>query len=184
MIYWGIDMADYIYTVSKKKFYPLDARIEDIDIEDIAHALSMLSRANGHFPFFHSVAQHSIECCNEAIARGLCKKLCLACLLHDGAEAYMSDVTTPVKNRLPDYRKYEDRLVELIYQKFVGKLGDEEKKTVYTIDKDLLYYEFYHYMGIELSEKPEIFSNPVFETEDFDVVKKKFLDLFYELASK
>ena len=93
-------MADYIYTVSKRKFYPLNPRIEDILIEDIAHALSMLARANGHFPFFHSVAQHSLECANEALARGYSEKIVLACLLHDGAEAYMSDVTTPVKSAL------------------------------------------------------------------------------------
>lgn len=177
-------MADYIYTVSKKKFYPLNPKSEDIDIEDIAHALSHLSRANGHFPFFHSVAQHSIECCNEAIARGLSKKLCLACLLHDSAEAYMSDVTTPVKNRLCDYRKYEDSLLDTVYKKFIGELSDREKETVFRIDKDMLYYEFYHYMGIELSEKPEISSNPIFEFEDFAVVKSKFLDLFGRLNQK
>ncbi|MBR5505068.1 MAG: phosphohydrolase, partial [Clostridia bacterium] len=120
-------MADYIYTVSKKKFYPLSPRIEDIDIADIAHALSMIARANGHFPQFHSVAQHSIECAREALARGLGSKIALACLLHDGAEAYMADVTTPVKSRLADYRVYEDKLIDMIYQKFIGALSDEEK---------------------------------------------------------
>ncbi|MBQ4527651.1 MAG: phosphohydrolase [Clostridia bacterium] len=177
-------MADYIYTVSKKIFYPLNPKIEDIDICDIAHALSMLSRANGHFPFFHSVAQHSIECANEALARGLETKLCLACLLHDGAESYMSDVTTPVKNKLSDYREYEDKLIDLIFKKYVGELTEEEKKIVYSIDKDLLYYEFYHYMGIELSEKPHIFSKPVFEFKEFSVVRDEFLELFKRLKSE
>lgn len=177
-------MADFIYTVSKKKFYPLNPKIEDIDIEDIAHALSHISRANGHFPFFHSVAQHSIECCNEAIARGLNEKICLACLLHDSAEAYMSDVTTPVKNKLSDYRKHEDILLDMVYEKYIGTLCDEEKKTVYGIDKDLLYYEFYHYMNIELCEKPVIYSNPVFGFEDFAVVKSEFLNLFGRLNQK
>jgi len=123
-------MADYIYTVSKKKFYPLSPRICDIDINDIAHALSMLARANGHFPTFHSVAQHSIECCKEAMERGYTPKVCLACLLHDGAEAYMSDLTTPVKDKIKDYKQYEDNLISLIYQKYVGTLTDDEKKMV------------------------------------------------------
>lgn len=174
-------MSDYIYTVSKKKFYPLNPNINDICITDIAHALSMLSRANGHFPCFHSVAQHSIECASEAIARGYCSKLCLACLLHDGAEAYLSDVTTPVKDKLPDYRKYEDKLLDLIYQKYTGELTEYEKQLVYKVDKDLLYYEFYHYTGIELSQKPEIKTKPVFEFKDFSEVRDEFLNMFDKL---
>lgn len=177
-------MADYIYTVSKKKFYPLKPRIEDIDITDIAHALSMIARANGHFPHFHSVAQHSIECANEAIARGLDARLSLACLLHDGAEAYMSDVTTPVKSRLSDYRVYEDKLIGLIYQKYIGTVSEEEKAVVYQIDKELLYYEFYYYMQIELSAKPRILSSPSFEFKDFSLVKSDYLELFYKLMLK
>lgn len=177
-------MADYIYTVSKKKFYPLNPRIEDIDITDIAHALSMIARANGHFPHFHSVAQHCIECANEALARGFDAKIALACLLHDGAEAYMSDVTTPVKSRLSDYRIYEDNLIGLIYQKYIGTLTDDEKSLVYQIDKELLYYEFYHYMQIELSARPQIVTSPSFEVMDFSQVKSEFLELFNKLYSK
>jgi hypothetical protein len=41
-------MSDYILTYSKIKFHPLEPRIEDILIEDIAHALSLMTRANGH----------------------------------------------------------------------------------------------------------------------------------------
>ena len=176
-------MADYIYTVSKKKFYPLSPNIDDIDIKDIAHALSMLARANGHFPFFHSVAQHSIECANEAIARKLPPKICLACLLHDASEAYMSDVTTPVKAKLEDYQKYEKNLIDLVYKKFVGNIDEEEKRIVARIDKEILYYEFYHYMQIELSEKPVIYSSPVFEFREFGEVAAEFLELFEKLRS-
>ena len=175
-------MAEYIYTVSKKRFYPLSPRIDDIDITDIAHALSMIARANGHFPSFHSVAQHSIECANEAIARKLSPKICLACLLHDGAEAYMSDLTTPVKDKIKSYKQYEDNLINLIYEKYTGALSDEEKKMVYTIDKELLYYEFYHHMQIELGSKPELMTSPSFEFKDFSLVKAEFMELFDRLS--
>ena len=171
-------MAEYIYTVSKKRFYPLSPKVCDIDITDIAHALSMLARANGHFPAFHSVAQHSIECCNEAIARGYSPKVCLACLLHDGAEAYMSDLTTPVKDKIKDYKQYEDNLISLIYEKYVGALTEDEKKIVYTIDKDLLYYEFYDHMQIELGSKPKLLTSPSFDFKEFSLVKDEFLELF------
>ena len=36
--------------------------------------------------------------------------LMIACLLHDASEAYMSDVTTPVKNNLSDYSEFENKL--------------------------------------------------------------------------
>ena len=177
-------MADYIYTVSKKRFYPLKPDSASIDICDIAHALSMLSRANGHFPSFHSVAQHCIECANEAIARRLSPRLCLGCLLHDASEAYMSDVTTPVKNNLDDYRKYEDNLINVIFEKYIGTFTNEEKDIIFRIDKDLLYYEFYHYMGIELSEKPRLWSEPVFEEKPFREIEVEYLKLFERLTAK
>ena len=60
----------YITTVTGKHFYPLDPDPRDIDIEDIAHALSLICRANGHFKYFYSVAQHSVACAEEAAARG------------------------------------------------------------------------------------------------------------------
>ena len=60
-----------IMTHSKKTFDPLHPDAEKIDIEDIAHSLSMLCRANGHFKSFYSVGQHSINCMKEAVARAL-----------------------------------------------------------------------------------------------------------------
>lgn len=59
-----------IMTYTKKMFDPLHPNAELIDIEDIAHALSMLCRANGHFRSFYSVVQHSINCMKEAKTRG------------------------------------------------------------------------------------------------------------------
>lgn len=176
-------MAEHIYTISRKKFYPLSPSLSDIDIVDIAHALSMLARANGHFPTFHSVAQHSIECANEAVKRGMSARVCLACLLHDGAEAYMSDVTTPVKDKMDVYRKCEENLINMIYKKYIGELTDEEKEVVYTIDKDLLYHEFYHFMQIELTPQTKLLSSPSFEFKEFSAVKDEFLKLFEHLSS-
>ena len=45
----------YITTVTGKHFYPLNPNPQDIDIEDIAHALSLICRANGHFKYFYPV---------------------------------------------------------------------------------------------------------------------------------
>lgn len=177
-------MAEYIYTVSGIKFYPMSPEKDCVDIEDIAHALSMIARANGHFREFHSVASHCIECCTEALARGYSPKTAIACLLHDSAEAYLSDVTTPVKNKLPDYRNYEDKLLDVIYEKYVGNLTDKEKELVALVDKDMLYLEFLHYTGIEISEKRENVTSPDYEFKPFGEVKDEFLKLFYELSDK
>ncbi len=96
-----------ITTYSGIHFTPASPRPEDISIYDIAHALSLLCRANGHFHEFFSVAAHAINCAEEAKARGYSPRVCLACLLHDASEAYLSDITRPVKAILPIYLEIE-----------------------------------------------------------------------------
>ena len=43
-----VELVSEIMTYTKKMFDPLQPNVELVDIEDIAHALSMLCRANGH----------------------------------------------------------------------------------------------------------------------------------------
>ena len=104
----------YITTVTGKHFYPLNPNPQDIDIDDIAHALSLICRANGHFKHFYSVAQHSIACAEEAIERGYSPEVILGCLLHDASEAYLCDVTRPVKKHIPQYLRAEEKLQDVI----------------------------------------------------------------------
>ncbi|MDD7388544.1 MAG: HAD-IA family hydrolase [Lachnospiraceae bacterium] len=175
---------DYITTYKKIHFTPLNPRQEDILIEDIAHALSLMSRANGHFPTFHSVAQHCIECCEEALARNLGTRISLACLLHDAGEAYLADITRPVKKNLPRYRSIEDNLLDAIWKKYLGGITPEEQQQVKLMDDTLLYYEFYHFMGEELMEKPFITAVPDFPELPFRTVEKRYLELFHDLYGK
>ena len=97
----------YITTFTGKHFDPIHPVPEKIDMKDIAHALSLICRANGHTRFFYSVAQHSIACCKEAKTRGLSNHIQLGCLLHDSCETYMSNVTRPIKAKLTEYLKLE-----------------------------------------------------------------------------
>jgi hypothetical protein len=104
----------YIVTFTGKKFWPLKPRIEDIDIIDIAHALSCQCRFTGHTRFFYSVAQHSL-----AVSR-LCTMHPLSGLLHDASEAYLIDLCTPMKVHplFAPYREAEKHLQGMIYMKF------------------------------------------------------------------
>lgn len=48
-----------ISTYTGRHFDPYHAVAADLDVRDIAHAQSLMTRANGHFPAFYSVGQHS-----------------------------------------------------------------------------------------------------------------------------
>lgn len=84
-------MSEYITTYTGKHFKPTEPDPELFDIADIAHALSLICRGNGHVKMFWSVGEHCICCAKEAKARGLSDRMVLACLLHDASECYMSD---------------------------------------------------------------------------------------------
>ena len=176
-------MMGQIMTCSKKMFDPLHPDVELIDIADIAHSLSMLCRANGHFRSFYSVGQHCINCAREAKARGYSRWLQLACLLHDASEAYLSDVTRPVKAELPKYKEIEEPLQETIWIKYLGRmLTAEEWTQVFQIDDDILAHEFIHLMGASIFDPtPEIFSTPEFSFTGFETCQKEMMDLFYQL---
>ena len=144
-------MSEFITTYSKIHFTPTAPISADIKIEDIAHALSLMCRANGHFKSFFSVAQHSINCSIEARERGYSKRIQLSCLLHDASEAYICDITRPVKKHLPQYLEFEDRLQKAIWNKYLEEpLNDEETRQVFEIDDAMLHYEFLNFMGEQI----------------------------------
>lgn len=173
-----------IMTRSHIMFDPLKPDPALIDIRDIAHSLSMLCRANGHFKSFYSVGQHCINCANEAAARGYSKKVQLACLLHDGSEAYLSDVTRPVKQEIPRYKEIEEPLQEAIWLKYLGSpLTVEENRQVFQIDDDVLWHEFVQLMEAALSpDEPKLASQPVYEFMGFEPCREEYLRLFSTLT--
>ena len=105
------ELADWITTYGGIHFFPLDPEADKIEITDVAHALSLICRGNGHVKTFFSVGQHCIHCALEAEARGYGSRIALACLLHDASEAYMSDVPRPFKQHLSDYISHEKTLL-------------------------------------------------------------------------
>lgn len=68
---------------------------ERIDLRDVSHALARVTRFTGHGDRSLSVAQHS--CIVHDLAPVECKRWAL---LHDAAEAYTGDISSPVKEVL------------------------------------------------------------------------------------
>lgn len=174
-----------IMTYTKKMFAPLRPKAELVDIRDIAHALSMLCRANGHFQSFYSVGQHCINCAKEAAARGYSPRLQLACLLHDASEAYLSDVTRPVKAELPKYKEIEEPLQEMLWNLWLHEpLTETEKAQVFEIDDAILAHEFVNLMGESIVViMPEICSVPEFSFTGFESCAQEFLQYFRTLTA-
>ena len=107
----------FISTFLGNHFYPQNPRIEDIDIEDIAHGLAYTCRFNGQTTEFYSVAQHSLM-----VADLVADELKLEALMHDAAEAYLGDVVKPLKVLLPEFCVIEGQGSNIIAAAF--KLGD------------------------------------------------------------
>lgn len=103
----------WIQTFTGLRFDLLDPQPDQICIEDIAHALSQLCRFTGHTMYFYSVAQHSL-----LVSQLVKPTLALVALLHDAPEAYIGDVSSPLKALLPDYKKIEYGIWLAIANKF------------------------------------------------------------------
>lgn len=173
-------MSDYITTYTGIHFYPTEPKIEDIEIRDIAHSLSLICRGNGHVHSFYSVGQHCIACAKEAEARGLSSRMALACLLHDASEAYLSDVPRPFKKELPWYDELENRILDMIYERFLGSaLTEDEAAQLQEIDDDMLYFDLKYLLGDEpKSEAPAVLSKPDYTVKEFEEVETEYLQIF------
>lgn len=89
---------------------------KNFKIHDIAHALSNICRFTGHCSEFYSVAQHSILICSEL--QHTDRDTQLWALLHDASEAYLGDVSSPLKRMLPDYKVLETKCMNAIAHHF------------------------------------------------------------------
>lgn len=166
------------YTYTGKMIEITNPHKDAICSEDIAHALSQLCRAAGHFRHFYSVAQHSINCMYEAQARGFSKRVCLAALLHDASEAYLCDVPSPLKIELDDYKKIEQAFQNEVWKKYgLYPLTNEEEYLVKKVDEAVLWYEFkmIHTIPISFPKTPHLASVPRVDYCDMKAVEQMLL---------
>lgn len=105
--------GDFIQTFTGRQFWPLDPRADEVEIEDIAHALSMICRFNGHTRQFYSVAEHSVF-----VAMNVPVQHRVAALLHDASEAYICDLPRPIKHNVTGYAEAEAKVMAAIAERF------------------------------------------------------------------
>lgn len=138
----------YIATYTGKQFFLLSPCLEDVDIVDIAHALSLQCRWTGHCKFHYSVAQHSYYCSflgpdAEAFDR----------LMHDASEAYISDLNRPLKHYTEAgvaYMRQEAIIQKVIAERF--GFSTIEPPSVKLADNSMLYAEKAQIMGYKFEE--------------------------------
>ena len=131
-------MTPWIQTYTGKQFDLRDPTPSIICIEDIAHSLSNLCRYVGHSKTFYSVAQHSV------IVSYNCTDVRWG-LMHDVAEAYIGDISRPLKTLLRDIQWIEYGIEYIIAEKFGLNLPIPDE--IKTVDNILLATERLYFMG-------------------------------------
>ena len=137
-----------VETFSGRMFDVFDPVAEQIDIFDIAHHLSLMTRFNGACKWHYSIAQHSIMCADRAkdyhYPRPSEHKLALALLMHDAAEAYVGDIVRPIKRTLTDFSVVENGVMDAINERFdLPRIAESPgyKKAVHEVDTRMLVTE-------------------------------------------
>jgi hypothetical protein len=110
----------HIETVSGKFVDPWDLKVEDIDIDDIAFALSNVGRFTGHVRT--TVAAHSVLVASVLREFGVCKHGRYLGLMHDAHEAYLGDVSGPVCMRpeMAEFCRAKERAQAIIDEALPG----------------------------------------------------------------
>jgi hypothetical protein len=174
-----MNTPEWIRTYSGKKFYVFEPRQKDILIGDIAHALSLICRFTGHTEDLYSVGQHSL------LVMELCPDECkLEGLTHDFPEAYITDIATPVKRKMPNYKEYENVLHTAIAKKF--HLQYPMPKIIKEIDTEVFEMEWAYLMERKKKVKSGRFR---MEREEFRIlppkeVEKRIIQSFNKLHSE
>lgn len=144
----------WILTISGVRFDLLQPTPDMVRIADIAHALSHVCRFAGHTRGLYTVAQHSL-----IVAANVPPAEALTALLHDATEAYVGDMTAPLKRHMPDYQAVEARLWQVIRERFdLGEITPAIKeadiRALYTERRDLLIPSPHAWPGDETRPAP------------------------------
>jgi hypothetical protein len=124
------------------RFYPLDPRLDEIFIPDIANGCALDCRygGQGNVDRFYSVAEHCWLLSSYALQTTGDVYLAMALLLHDGAEAYVNDLPRAVKNAVGQgYKDVENNIQDLIFKKFgVGSSVKQHAVVMKDLDRRIV----------------------------------------------
>lgn len=162
----------WITTYSGKSVDPFAMTIGDVDIVDIAHALSMQSRFSGHCSRFYSVAEHSV-----LVSTLVPRECALDALLHDAAEAYIGDVPGPVKSRLREFIDLETAVFAAVAARF--GIPCELLEPVKLADREALQIEMAALMPPRDRQSPSQHQSSLGSSPD--EARQRFLQRFEEL---
>lgn len=172
-------MTTWLETYVGNRFHFFNIIAASIDIRDIAHALSLMCRFCGHTSQFVSIGVHSIN-----VMALVSDKSKLAALLHDSAEAYIGDISRPLKASLPEINLIEKDIRDAIFNKF-NVVGYDEAE-IQKADDIMLATEAKHFMTHweewGLKEQPIELSRELLYDWQAPAIEKIFLQKFNELS--
>lgn len=172
-------------------------QVRDIEIVDIAHALSLQCRFNGNCVAHYSVAQHSVHVMEVIRDQYLTpgaeffddNNLLFAGLMHDAAEAYLGDLITPLKQMPgigPAYKKIEYDFNAVIFARFGIAWSEDTDDIVSSVDQIMLATEARDLMSTEgrdwdLDPGYPPLDDLTIEPWPAEIAKKRFLESFQVL---
>ena len=131
--------GDWMQTASGDRYWPLDPKDSEVNLFDVAIALSNICRFNGHVKKFYSVAQHS--CLVHDVLHLFETRVQLLGLLHDVGEGYAGDVISPIKRTISNvFGPIEQRNRDSVFRR-LGLQPCEDPPEVKDADLRLLMTE-------------------------------------------
>lgn len=167
-------------TYSGVEFMPEMLQINDINIQDIAHALARICRFNGHIKGYYSVAQHCIWVSDSLKKLGASAQTQMCGLLHDASEAYLGDIPTPIKKVLSDYVLLETQYQNTIFKHFnLSNNWEKMHLIIKEIDGDILKKEWKRF-----NRDCQEYEIDNIQNSFFDKIEKDYLNLYYLLCTQ
>jgi hypothetical protein len=178
---------NYIRTWREHDVHLGPARASSIDIRDIAHHLAAMARFNGATEMPYSVAQHAVVVARILAIKRAPAWLQMLGLLHDAHEAYLGDITSPMRREIAR-RAGRDVVAEIaaeldtvIFARFrLLPFNQAARKSVETADRQAFVTEWAYLMpGLCPDRHPPAAMS--IKPWPRDKAEKVFLDTFHML---